>query len=383
MSRIPGTPIIPFQWRIEAWRLAFYMYFFLVSLGFGMYLTISRDAVQALLGYEYSFMSLVVAAENIPMVFAVVGGGLGDHLGRRTMVLLGFFSSIPLLLMGVLPISYLPLLAAGYVFFWSISHPSITGALLHATRSSGIQYSIYAVFGTLGWGLGGPFSGLLIRIGGWSLAYYAAALTVLLGYVIAYVFFPRHVAGGGAGFREIVSASRRVVFFFVSSVLATAGFLLFFGNYALILRSRIGDPGLFGMVYTFIPSLLGIMARPFIGVLTEKTDPSRIALAGILFYLVVATGLAYSTGILMIVLWALPIYPFLDQGFMLTFSRRLPGKLQAFASGIWSTALSLGGVVVLAISFTMVTGEFTYIYICSLALLTASLAVLFTRIRKL
>ena len=383
MSRIPGTPILPFQWRIEAWRLAFYMYFFLVNLGFGMYLTISRDAVQALLGYEYSFMSLVVAAENIPMVFAVIGGGLGDYLGRRTMVLLGFFSSIPLLLMGLLPISYLPLLAAGYVFFWGISMPSITGALLHATRSSGIQYSIYAVFGTIGWGLGGPFSGLLIRIGGWSLAYYVAALTVLLGYVVAYVFFPSHVVGGGAGFREIVSASRRVIFFFASSVLATAGFLLFFGNYALILRSRIGDPGLFGIVYTFIPALLGIMVRPFIGVLTERTEPSRIALTGILLYMAVITGLTYSTGLPMIILWALPVYPFLDQGFMLTFSRRLPGKLQAFASGIWSTALSLGGVIVLAISFTGVTGEFMYIYLCSLALLAASLIVLFMRIRRL
>jgi predicted MFS family arabinose efflux permease len=364
---------------IGVWRLSFYTYFFLVNIGFGMYLTISRDMVREVMGYNYSFMTLVVASENIPLIFSFIGGGLGDVIGRRKLVLLGLLSSIPLFMMSRLSIEYLPLIASLYIFFWSLAQPSITGALLHATSSSGIQYSIYAVFGTIGWGLGGPLAGIITRYYGWSYSWITASIITLSAFIIAYAFFPQSVRGGEAGLRDIVRASKIVLPYFITSLLTMAGFLLFFGNYPLILRSRLHDPELYGLVYTFIPALIGIIARPLIGLLSEKTKPLNLAFTGIILYIVVIAGLYYSINmsvIVMIILWSIPAYPFIDQGFILTFSRSLPGSLQAFASGIWGTTLSIGGFLVLVTSVTPIMRSIYEIYIASETLLFTALILL-------
>ncbi len=368
--------------RIEAWRIGFYMYFFLVNIGFGMYLTISRDMVNKVLGYDYSFMSLIVAAENIPLIFSIIGGGLSDVIGRRVMVLAGCLSSIPLLLMGYTSLEYLPLLASLYIFFWSLAQPAVTGALLHASSSSGIHYSIYALFGTIGWGLGGPVAGIIISSSGWRTAWLVTGLVVLAGFLTAYILFPKHVAGGKAHVFEIISASRIVLPYFISSILCMSGFLLFYGNYSLVLRGRISDPSLYGLVYTFTPAIAGIVARPFVGLLSERIDPRIVALMGVSLYLLVIPGLYYSYGLLMVVLWAIPLYPFIDQGFVLTFSRSLPGKLQSFASGIWGTSFSIGGIIVLASSFLGLSRSLINIFIISELLMLASLLVLVIYSRK-
>ncbi len=374
MSIRGGLPIgFPVLQKIEAWRLGFYTYFLLVNLGFGMYLTISRDMVQYILGYNYSFMSIVVAAENIPLIVSALGGGLGDIIGRRQLVLTGALSAIPLFLLGFLPIKYLPLLAGTYIFFWSLAQPSITGALLHATSSSGVQYSIYAVFGTIGWGIGGPLAGVLISTYGWRPAWIASGIITLLSFIIAYLFFPHSVIGGEASVSDLFHALSRIYPFFTANVLVISGFLLFYGNYSLVLRGRISDPGLYGLVYTFIPAVVGIIARPIIGLISEKIDPLKLAFGGTILYILVVSGLYYSTGPLMIILWAFPIYPFIDQGFMLTYSRRLPGSLQAFASGLWGTAFSIGGLVVFVIGLTLTHNSLGTIYFLSLLFLSASM----------
>ncbi len=364
---IPG-----FLRGVRLWHVGFYTYFFLVNISFGMYLTISRDMVKSLLGYEYSFMTLLVASENLPLMFSILGGGLGDVIGRRSTFLIGFLSTIPLILIGYLPIQLLPLMAGLYMFFWSLAQPSVTGALLHATSSSGIHYSIFAMFGTIGWGIGGPLAGIIIGGYDWRIAWIVTGLINIAGYIIAYLLFPKHVVGGGVEPRELFYALRHVYLYVVASILCVSGFLLFFGNYALILRSRIGDPSLFGLFYTFIPAIMGLISRPILGYASERIDPRLLALLGSLLYIFVITGLYLSTGIMMLILWALPIYPLIDQGFMLTFSRRLRGELQSFASGLWWSSFSLGGVIVLLISFTYITSEFFYIYIVSLTLLLSS-----------
>ncbi len=367
---------VPAPLRIKAWKTGFYTYFLFVNIGFGMYLTISRDTIHSLLGYDYSFMSLVVAAENIPLLFSVIGGGLGDVIGRRHLVLVGSVSAIPLLLIPFLPLNLLPLMASLYVLFWSLAQPSITGALLHATSSSGVQYSIYAVFGTIGWGIGGPLAGVLIRIYGGTASWVTASIITLTGFLVAYLLFPPQATGGSASPSDLLRALRLVYPYFLANVLAMSGFLLFYGNYSLVLRGRISDPGLYGLIYTFIPSIIGIITRPLIGVASERIEPLRIALAGILTYIVVTTGLYYSSGLLMVILWAVPVYPLVDQGFMLTYSRRLPSSLQAFASGLWGTAFSMGGILVLLAGVSPTSSSLTWIYCSSEILLISSASLL-------
>jgi MFS family permease len=371
------TYILPSVFRgIEAWRLSFYIYFLLVNMGFGMYLTISRDMVQRTMGLNYGFMTMLVAAENIPSFIAVFSGGMGDVIGRRKMVLLGSASMLPLMMMVYLPVAWLPSMAAAYVFLWSLAQPSVTGALLHATSSSGFQYSIYAAFGTIGWGVGGPLAGIIVGRYGWSAAWLTASLITLTAFLIAYVFFPRHAVGGEAHARDLVAASRIVAPVFLSATLALSGFLLFYGNYSIVLRSRISDPGLYGVVYTLIPSLVGVTVRPLIGLLSERIEAWLLALTGLLMYTVITLGLYLSSGIIMIILWAIPVYPFMDQGYVLTFSRLLKGSLQAFASGLWGTALSIGGIIVLIVGFTPLTGSLSTILATAEALIMSAALIL-------
>lgn len=343
--------------KLESWRLGFYVYILLANMVYGMYLVTSRDAVKSFMGFDYRFMTLLVAAENIPALFSIFGGGLGDVFGRRKTLFLGMLGAVPIFLMGATGIDYLPVLASLYILLWSISGPSVTGALLDATGSSGIHYSLYAMFGTIGWGLGGPVAGILTSRYGREIVFLLAGVSLFIGFLSAYIFFPRHAGGRGSTPRDILHGARLVLPIFIAGTFAMAGLTLFFGNFSLILREAAGSPEVFGLVYTLLPAILGTIARPVSGILSEKTKPINLALVAILTYIVLVLALVYSSGILIFILWLIPVYPFIDQGFMMTISRRLPRKLQALAVGVWTTAMSFGGIIVLCLGFTPITSS--------------------------
>ncbi len=358
------------------WFTGFNIGNFLLNMIIGMYMMLTRDYVKTLLGYNYSFMTLLVAFETLPSIMSVIGGSIGDIIGRRKVLGFSIVGLIPLALMGVLEIQYLPLLTGIYSAMISISLSIIMGALLHATKSSGKSYGYFMTYATLGWGLGGPLAGFLEPIIGLRNCFLLVSLIYAISILIPYSVFPEIAIGGEAGLKDIVIGAKTVIYIFIAGSLVFAGLNLFFGNYSLRLREISGSPEVFGIVYTLLPAIIGAITRPLIGILSDRIDPLIVALIGCIIEVVCIIMLYYSWGLIAVIVWLTPAYPFLDQGYTMLLSRRLPGKLQALAAGVRVTMSSFGGLIVLVLASTIITSNLYYIMITSILMIISSIILL-------
>ncbi|MCD6323928.1 MAG: MFS transporter [Desulfurococcales archaeon] len=322
---------------MERWKVGFYVYMLLSSMVYGIYSVMSRDLVKTYLGFDYRFMTVLISAETIPMLFSVLAGGLGDVISRRNVLALGTLASVPLYLMGVLRLDVLPLLAAGYVSLWTLASPSVTGAFLDATSSSGMQYSLYAMFGSIGWGSGGLLAGLLKGAGGKSTTFAFAAIAMAISFVAAYLSYPKNLVSKQASPKQVFRGVKDVAPLFVIVAGVMASINLFYGNYSLRLREIAGSTELFGVIYTTLPAATGALVRPIAGRLSDRFSPKAMLAFTILAYIVLFPLMSSSWGLPAVLLWLIPLYPFMDQGSMMTVSRSLPASLQGVAAGVIST----------------------------------------------
>ena len=334
------------------WRIGFYAYMLLTNFTLGIYLVISRDLVKTELGYDYRFMTSLIAASNIPLLFSVFAGGLGDVLGRKNLMLLGVLTSLPVYFMGVFGLGYFPLLTALYMTLWAFASPSVTGSFLDATASSGLQYSLYSMFGAAGWGLGGLLAGYLKNLIGVTSVFTLAALAIATAFATAFLTYPKEHTSGGAKAIEVLHGVRTSITLFAVISFLMISINLFYGNYALRLREIAGSPEMFGLVYTALPATMGVIVRPLAGRLSDKFSPKAMLAASLAGYAIIFPLMNSSYGILAVILWLIPLYPFQDQGSMMLLSRSLKSSLQGMATGILYTASSLSGLVVLLASGT-------------------------------
>ncbi|MCD6300721.1 MAG: MFS transporter [Staphylothermus sp.] len=358
------------------WLTGFNISNFLLNIVIGMYMLLTRDYVKTVLGYDYTFMTVLIASETLPSIVSVIGGSIGDIIGRKKVLGLSMLGMIPLGLMGILEISYLPILAGIYWAMNGISQSIIMGALLHATNSSGRSYGYFMTYATLGWGLGGPIAGYLVPITGIRTCFILVSIIYAISIIIALSVFPKTAIGGEADLKEVFLGIKTVAYVFFAGSLVLAGINLFFGNYSLRLRDIAGSPEVFGIMLTLLPAILGAIVRPIAGVLSDKINPLTVALIGSIMELACITTLYYSWGLLAILIWLIPAFPFLDQGYTMLLSRRLPGRLQALAAGIRVTMSSIGGLIVLMLAPTFISTNLFYILLTSALMIITSIILL-------
>ncbi len=356
--------------RVEGWEAGFYVYRFLTASAYGMYLVASRDLVKVTLGNAYGFMGVLVAAENIPAIVSVFVGGAADVLGRRRVVLVGLLGVPALALMSLTPVQALPVLAGVYVTFWTATITAVTGAFLDRTRSSSRRYSVYAMFGSAGWGVGGVAAGAISQACGDRAVFMVAAATFATALLTAYL---KHPGGGGsARFGEVLAGARRVVLPLLAIALTIAAADMFYGVFSLKLRGIAGSAELFGILYAALPSITGVLVRPVAGYVIEVFGPLKSFIAVIASYATLLPAMTVLTGPPVVALWAIPVWPFLDQSSTIMISRSLPFKLQSLAAGVITTAYSIGGVAVLVTSFTPALRSLRSAALASLAMLACS-----------
>jgi len=363
------------------WRVGFYTYMLLTNFTLGIYLVISRDLVKTELGYDYRFMTSLIAASNIPLLFSIFAGALGDVLGRKNLVLLGALASLPIYFMGVLGLDYFPLLTATYMTLWAFASPSVTGSFLDATASSGLQYSLYSMFGAAGWGLGGLLAGYLRNLIGVASVFTLAALAIAAAFAIAFLTYPKERTSEGAKATDVIYGVKTSLSLFIVISLLMISINLFYGNYALRLREIAGSPEMFGLVYTALPATMGVIVRPLAGRLSDKFSPKAMLVASLTGYAILFPLMNFSYGLLAIILWLIPLYPFQDQGSMMLLSRSLRLSLQGVAAGMLYTASSLSGLVVLLASGSPLVKDMNTITTFSEACALAGIAILLSRVK--
>jgi oligosaccharide:H+ symporter len=229
----------PLQARL--WPSAFYFLYFVGFAALGpfqalyfQHLGLSGDQIGLLMG----FIPLVI------LLAAPFWTGLADATHRHRAVLLGTLAATAILAISVplfrRPVWIFPVIGV-YAFFAAPAMPLCDSATLAMLGGAADRYGRIRLWGTVGWGLAGPFVGALLQRWGlqWAFWIYGAALFLLLVPGSRLVFGPRR---SGTLFRQGV---RRLLtdkkwLFFLSLVMVGGISFSATNNYLAVLMESLG-----------------------------------------------------------------------------------------------------------------------------------------------
>jgi len=362
------------------WFKVYGLAWFLSGLSNSIYYTYSRPYLRETLGLAgYYAVSLLIVAEQAPLLMGIFTGFLADRIGRRKLLLLGLLNSPLYLLLGLINPWYIPLLVALISLNNSLSGPAGLGVVLDAVNRSGKAYSLIAMAAALGWTFGGIVPGLLKDVIGTYGLFLSVALLAIIPPILQYIFYPSgKVVYRRVGYRELFRAISLTKYLSLSLILSTASLSLYYNLVALRIYDEIKNLLVFGLFFSSITALAGALMRPLAGYLVDKSDPWRIFVISLTLYLFLDTAIYFSSGYIALILYVTPIYPFRDTATTILYSRTLSRELQATAAGLITTSTSLAGLLILILT-PLIKGNLYLAYIIHMLLIIASIILLTIR----
>jgi nitrate/nitrite transporter NarK len=135
---------------------------------------------------------------------------------------------------------------------------------------------------------------------------------------------------------------------------------------------------LYGIFYNTITGLLSSIARLIAGKAIEKIHPYKVTFLSFFSYLILALLMEKANSTLTILLWLLPIYPFFETSSYYVLGRMIKTTFHSTASGLFTTAVSLGGIINLSLSLVFYHSSYqTLLIIDSILLLIPSMYLIF------
>ncbi len=330
------------------------------STAWGLYFAFTRFYIVTKLGGGYTALLFLTGAEWGLPALSIVWGALADKYGRRKFVMLGASGALAFAIAAQIrePMLFVAILSYAS-FAWGLAWPSVLAPVLTPTESVGRRYSVFMVGSTLGWSLGSSAMGFLYNLAGPRGVLFMAALLYACAYALYTAFFPREYERSeraGASFAEFRKLAVLMLMLLIAIALATFGAELGFNLMAVKLEHELSmvlgnacedvKAVLYGFLYGGITTLMGVPARIVAGRIADRWSPLRLFIAVDLGYVAYIAGLVLSHGIVTIILWQIPLYPFFDVSVYASTSRYAPPELKASVAGVTLAAQSLGGLAV-------------------------------------
>jgi len=324
------------------------------TLAWGLYFTASRIYIKEVLGGTFTDITLLTSLEFLPALFSTFWGYLGDILGRRRIILLGFLSAPAFMMIGFTGIPWVLISAFIASLASTIAWPSVVAAVVSDIEEAGSRkYSIYAMGGSLGWGIGSILMGFLYSIGGMKLISIMIALFMTIAFTLFYVMYPKTYNYYSESkynaniFRSIVR-NKVIVAFLLAIIISYFGLEFSYNILSIKLYNELGrNEVLYGIFFGGITAFLGALFRPIAGRIVDTLGETRSFVITLMSYTLLLYGLALSKGWIMALLWIIPVYPLYDTAAVAATSKALPPELRATAIGTYGTAVSIAGSLVI------------------------------------
>jgi MFS family permease len=328
----------------------------MTSLGWGMLYAFASKHISYDLGGGTDAYMVFVGLNWLFTVASVFSGALARVLGARNIVLAGLLNSVLILLATAIHEPYtLSVVIALTALPWALSWPSVLNAVFSRARGGlGQEYSLFTIGSGVGLMLGSLMSGFLCNIGGESLVYVLSALMVSLPFAFFYALYPDSGdgdRGDGGGVTEafkilrlglvavtLASFSRELAFSFGPEKLSKELESLVAGNQKLLSI-------LYGAVYAG-GALVSPIARLAAGRIADRYGAKKLYIASILSYTAFYWAFISSKGVVPLILWQIPLYPFQDTAVNTYIASRTPEKLRVSAFGLLTAFTSIGGFLV-------------------------------------
>ncbi len=322
-----------------AWRLAALQLIHVA--GWGAYYALTRMIYR---GDEY-FLLALAAAETLPTAAGLLGARIAEERGYRPVLALGIAEGLALAAAGLsLGSSRVLLWAAVFLasMFWSIAGPQVYAFTLTLSGGRAGPLGVVTAGATLGFSVGGGLAPLAAQLLSPRLILAAAGLGVAASYAAllcpAEGKRPRRGAGPSAGRTRLAAL---VAALYASTYVATETI----GSVYLSKLARELSPELYSLANAGA-GLVSAAARPLAGRMVDAVGP-LVAPAVLAAYMVYLLALDRAHGVVLLVLWLIPLYPFLDLS-LYTVSARLLGESLGLA--LSSSAYSAAGAVLLLAS---------------------------------
>ena len=329
---------------------------FVNTLGWGVYYSFTRrylvDELSA--GRVVMLLAGLEWGMSMASLFAAI---LEQRLGRKS-ILIGSLSSLPIVASSFIkePYAFSAVISFSSLL-WALSWPSVISTVFqNVTGEYGKTYSSFTVATGLGFGVGALLSGLVYKIGGAFLVFLLIALLFATTFVAGWALSPAERANRNSRV-EWRLRSGGLTAFLTSLTLIVFAREMFFAVGAVKLSTSIDelfpqvDEGtryvLYGLFYGFIGSLISPFARLVSGRVVDRYGPLNVYIASGASYLVTYWLFALTSGIVPVLLWLVPLYPFLDTSVYSYVAERsgVNNRTHGFGQVIFFT--SLGGILLL------------------------------------
>ncbi|NUZ08966.1 MFS transporter [Piscinibacter koreensis] len=323
-------------------------------------------------------------------VGSLPSGKLGDHWGRRNMMLVFFFGigAAALLVSATQSPWQMALALALLGCFASIYHPVGIPMLVQGASRPGWTIGINGLVGNLGVAVAAVATGLLVKYVGWRMAF-AVPGVVCLVVGVAFAILATQEQGAPAKKKAksvLPPGISMAKLFLVMTIAATTGSLLFNfstnGNYELLtdrMHGVLEDPAKIGMILALVYAVASgtqLLVGHLIDRVALKTlYVSIIAAQGILLALsMIVSGWAFFAVLFLFMATIFGAIPFTDAMIVRfvddSMRSRVSGMRLAVSFGASSIAVWLIGPVVKQAGFTALLGLMTITSIITLLVLS-------------
>lgn len=351
------------------------------AIAWGMYYAFTRIYIVKDLGGGVKALTLLTGLEWFAAFLAIPAGYLADRYGGKWPLYIGALGAIPFLAAPlVTEPTLLSLTLSISSLTWAIAWPTVLSHVLRG-EDIGMKYSKFGLGIGLGWGLGSTASGFIYE----RLGVVGTFTLMAVLYLMAYVAFINRAAGVQNFARvtkEDLLEMVKVLKLFVSAIAIST----FAREYIFIYLtaklnqavSSINFPGLstheaFGIIYGVASSMLAIPVRLLAGKLVSKVNPLNLLAVANLVYIAYASTFYFSSDLLIVILWQIPLYPLVDVAMYTSAALYSPEKLRSSASGTVITFSSIGAAFITLLYPALSQLCFlTALCISSIALLTSS-----------
>lgn len=345
---------------VELWLKIYVTASFIHSAAWGLYFAFTRFYIVTELYGGYTPLLLLASAEWGLPALSIIWGALADKYGRRKFVLLGTTGALAFIIAAHITDPILFVIALSYASLaWGLAWPSILAPILTSSEGVGYRYGLFTIGSAIGWSIGSSIMGIIYNYLGPCGVLYSMSLLYTASYLLYTLFFPHNygqLQNIGTSSKVFLRIVMRMLLLLIAIALTTFGIEVIFNVMAVKLQSEINrvfshvdkeaNVVLFGILYGGLTAVLSIPMRIIAGKIVDKWDPLCLFIAIDLVYAAYIVCLAVSYGIVTIILWQIPLYPFYDVSVCTSTSRYAPPQFKAGVAGATLAAQSIGGLVV-------------------------------------
>lgn len=317
-------------------------------------------------------------------LLGILAGKIASTIGERKAILLGALQAIPmftglfvkdpLLLASLLSIATFP-----WILHWSIVLKIIFS---RAGQKPGREYSEITVGTGIGFAAGSSISGPLYAIGGASGVFTLNAVLLFIPPLVYYLSYPTDS-------RELRSNSKVSVFNVVKKVFSALMSLalvvfsreLLYSLAPIKLNASIEEAlptlpewakyAIYGLAYSG-GALISPLAKLLAGYLVDSRGPVKVYAYTALSYTLLYWSFMKTSGLVPIILWQLPLFPFLDTAFNVYIAKKLAREELVTGFGASYTFTAIGGALIIPL---LLMGELNVDHVGLLVVFTCTLSI--------